>query len=613
MPLTKVTYSMINGVGANVLDFGAVGNGVTDDTSAIQAAFNSGASFVSFGQGYTFKTTDTIICPNGVGADFQSSSILYAGTQDRAAFQFGTTAGGQQANLFNVTITAQTISVSNDDYVGLKVYNAQRNTINVKQIAGFTHNVEFVSQGQGVTGVTFTADFLGTCKYALTTTCNGAAFNYINANSFFVEDWTNITPQAGDSCGWYAREIAGAFTTENQNGNRVHFQGIQPGSGNVGEVRNACRLENTGSLNIIVIDRYETGRGPIATIIGPVGDGIFVDKVIAQNTFQIGLLTQGGGAIVTSLSETGSARLNIIDWVNLRSNGTSEIIITDLAKKLKTYTSTTMTFMGECHVTDNTGNPAVYISPAAVEMSADYIRLNSSARSIGFFVDINGGETFQVWASIVGDKYCRLGIAAYDADGVRISYPGSPAVPVIKAYAAGTYNRWSTDMGGAFISDGADTQMSFTTDSTVKRLRVFVYGGDGWVRAFGLRRLTQTGEPLSVSNGLLTNPYVHYVGGDPTNGTIGVYNRGDLALLDTAAGAGLDAYQCTTGGYLCSAWAPTTVVGVGVLRHNGGNVYKCTTAGTTAGVGGPSGTGNGIVDGTAVWDYLSPKAVFTLV
>lgn len=51
MALTKVTYSMIDGAAVNVKDFGATGDGITDDTAAIQAALDSGANVVVFPYG----------------------------------------------------------------------------------------------------------------------------------------------------------------------------------------------------------------------------------------------------------------------------------------------------------------------------------------------------------------------------------------------------------------------------------------------------------------------------------------------------------------------------------------------------------------------------------
>lgn len=61
-------------------------------------------------------------------------------------------------------------------------------------------------------------------------------------------------------------------------------------------------------------------------------------------------------------------------------------------------------------------------------------------------------------------------------------------------------------------------------------------------------------------------------------------------------------------GICLRAWTPSTVYPLGswVVNDSGKN-YKCTTAGTSASSGGPTGTGTGITDGTAVWDYKAPR------
>jgi hypothetical protein len=63
MSLTKATYSMIEGAPINVLDYGAVGDGTNDDTSAIQLALNTGKT-VYFPDG-TYKITDTLTVNSG--------------------------------------------------------------------------------------------------------------------------------------------------------------------------------------------------------------------------------------------------------------------------------------------------------------------------------------------------------------------------------------------------------------------------------------------------------------------------------------------------------------------------------------------------------------------
>jgi hypothetical protein len=85
MALTKATYAMIEGAPANVLDFGAVGDGVADDTAAIQAAFDSGIKDIYIPQG-TFRITNTLtLTGNGyriVQAGAEASILLkdFSGT-----------------------------------------------------------------------------------------------------------------------------------------------------------------------------------------------------------------------------------------------------------------------------------------------------------------------------------------------------------------------------------------------------------------------------------------------------------------------------------------------------------------------------------------------------
>ena len=51
-------------------------------------------------------------------------------------------------------------------------------------------------------------------------------------------------------------------------------------------------------------------------------------------------------------------------------------------------------------------------------------------------------------------------------------------------------------------------------------------------------------------------------------------------------------------------WAALTAYTPGNIVTNGGKQYVCTTGGTSAASGGPTGTGTGIADDTVVWDFL---------
>lgn len=82
MALTKATYSMIENAPANVRDFGAIGDGTTDDTAAIQSALDSGTSRVFIPAG-SYKITTLLSVPSDIevcGEGTASSIVLGADT-----------------------------------------------------------------------------------------------------------------------------------------------------------------------------------------------------------------------------------------------------------------------------------------------------------------------------------------------------------------------------------------------------------------------------------------------------------------------------------------------------------------------------------------------------
>jgi hypothetical protein len=114
MSLTKVTYSMIDGAPINVLDFGAVGDGVADDTAAIQAAVNfaqtnpdGGVVFLPTGR---YKITSAINFDRSSdtsrgrvslqGANLNSSILVGTHAGPVLSIKNGTVTGNESVQLF---------------------------------------------------------------------------------------------------------------------------------------------------------------------------------------------------------------------------------------------------------------------------------------------------------------------------------------------------------------------------------------------------------------------------------------------------------------------------------------------------------------------------------
>ena len=76
MALTKVHNRMVSGATVNVLDFGATGNGTTDDTAAIQAAANTGKAIIIPEGIYVISATINFTQASAIRGEGMSASFL---------------------------------------------------------------------------------------------------------------------------------------------------------------------------------------------------------------------------------------------------------------------------------------------------------------------------------------------------------------------------------------------------------------------------------------------------------------------------------------------------------------------------------------------------------
>ena len=153
MSLTKVTYSMIQGAVANVLDYGAVADGSTDSSTQIQAALDAGYAAVYVPEGNYYCSTGLTI-PAGVtlfGTGFIPStsgtvagSVLTFGLSVAVCVTLSGNAGLESAGLREITVTRASGSVSAST-VGVLVSNGYNPII--EDVASIRHGICFKFDG----------------------------------------------------------------------------------------------------------------------------------------------------------------------------------------------------------------------------------------------------------------------------------------------------------------------------------------------------------------------------------------------------------------------------------------------------------------------------------
>ena len=315
---------------------------------------------------------------------------------------------------------------------------------------------------------------------------------------------------------------------------------------------------------------------------------------------------------LVGVTQTGTARQNFfIDRGTPISTYPGSSVSYDVFKAVKAYNATDASISGGLHFGTNLAATPLLNAPTIVQ------RRNSvsfaTARTIGFFAKVTPGGAYVVSSETdpVGGKG-RIVVNCYDSNFALLTNLSATYPDLLKSLAGATY--LYTGFYGGGYTDGLDNnELLFQISSAVHYVRVNIAGGSAaaWLQSIRLQQLSPSATPIRCFSGLDTDDAALFSGIAPGTGINGSYARGQIVHNAVAATGQPSYWQCVTAGRLAPAWAISTAYVVGAVVLNDINkIYACTTAGTSAGAGGPTGIGTGIVDGTVVWDYIAPLATF---
>jgi len=135
MSLTKVTYAMIEGEVVNVLDYGAVGDGIANDTTAIQAAIDTGKNVFLPEGTYLINAALTVDSAGQIifGQSF-GNTIIQQTTVGENGIEVN---NKQRVQVKNLKLTA----TGSNTMAGLYVTGSAYSTFSSLEITGFNYGV----------------------------------------------------------------------------------------------------------------------------------------------------------------------------------------------------------------------------------------------------------------------------------------------------------------------------------------------------------------------------------------------------------------------------------------------------------------------------------------
>lgn len=287
MSLTKATYSMVNGAPVNVLDYGATGDGVTDDTTAIQLALDAATpgGQVVFPKGkYLISSRLTCFTPGveivGLGALASETQYVTGAVIYKDDDFDGLVCSGYNIKVANLSIIGQTRAEGSGAGVGHGLVIAGRGCAVDRVVARYNGGCGVLINAEDSSGTPDTENshwvqlINGFTEY---NGQDGVKFDSPNSGKMNMNIVFNWTSRHNDGDGY--NNAAGSYQ-EFENADAEYNLGF------------GIRLTK-GSYSTLVNCHTEQNEGGNGTV--DAGDGCRIEDGVVQVRFIGGTYGEGGG------------------------------------------------------------------------------------------------------------------------------------------------------------------------------------------------------------------------------------------------------------------------------------------------------------------------------
>lgn len=408
MALTKVSYSMIKGAVANVLDYGADPTGAADSLPAINLALASGAKHIYFPQG-TYKTSAVINRPNSIRmfGDGPSASVISAAHNGVIVDTSPAMLSGDSYN------TLEDIGFTNaatyNSSIGIKFTNLNQPSVKRVRVSGgpiIGIQLVFVLNGEfeeiSVTDCTDVGVYLFSTGYATGTNRN--VFQCINSNYCAVGVKIDTTGGLSNQFNDVAIESTTSYPIDIVNGEQIVFNRLYlEGNAQSVQVRGGDTVTFRDCLNVSAI--------PFIRTTGFAGVNVYVERLKDLNAGGLGgdgtimVLTQGQVRF-PSTAQLSTNAYTLDDyreatWTPTDGSGAGLTFTLGTCK----YTKIGRMVMAVFDIT----YPATANGSAAIIATLPFYSVGNWALNIGY----TNASTLVRGTTVDGEKYCPL----YKSDG----------------------------------------------------------------------------------------------------------------------------------------------------------------------------------------------------